>query len=269
MAAELRKMISSEVYKAARRRSTLAVPVIVILATVLVFVAVDLAAQRHWAGIPSGFYLLARVIEQMQYVIALLAVIMTCFHVSGEFSQGTVKAVWVRPVGRRGWYAGKLLCAAGAVVGLLLLAVLTGVVLAWAKYGFAGLMEKDYMVHSAGSLAGRFALSILLTTWAYLGLVAATAAVAAFINRAGAAIAVVAVIAFLMMVLSMFPAFEPFLLSTCLGQPLEQMTFMSKGLPLPLEWDTLIWRELVCTGAWMAAALAAGLLFIGKKEITF
>ncbi len=236
---------------------------------VLLFFAVDFAARKDWIGLPSGFYVASTTIGWMVNIVALLSIIMTCFHVSGEFALGTVKPAWVRPVSRSSWYSGKLISSAAASTFIFMLAVVTVTILAWAKYGFSDLMEKNYLVHSASSMAGRFVLVTLLTVVTLWALVAVTAMLASFFNRPGSAIAVAILLSFLMTVIAIFPRATPFLLSTCLTSPFEQMTFMSKGLPLPLEWTTLIWRELACSFAWITAAVIAGITVIRKKEITF
>lgn len=92
---------------------------------------------------------------------------------------------------------------------------------------------------------------------------------AAHFNRPGSAIAVVVLLAVALTVVAVFKPARPFILTSAISMPFEQMTAMSKGLPLPLEWGDLVWKTLVCAGSWLVLSCAAGHAIIARKEITF
>jgi hypothetical protein len=265
---DITRVVSAEVLKCRRRRSTVVLPVIVAALAVLVYFGLEIGARNNWFGVPSGFFVASSSIGWITNAVVLLLVVVTSFVVSQEFALGTVKSAWVRPVNRGGWYAAKCVTAAGMVTALFVLAVVVVVALAAARSGFTDLMEKDYLVHSARSMGARMALTTGLTLFVLWSATAVTAALAARVNHAGGAIAVALGLGIAMAALSVFPPVRPYLLTTYLGLPSEQMVAMSKGLPLPLEWGDLIGRTLAAGGAWALAAYAIGLWIVQRKEIT-
>ena len=194
MTSDIVNIISAEKYKLLRRRSTAAMLPGVLLLSVIIFFSVDLAAQRDWIGIPSGFYLASVAIGWMVNIIALLTIIIVAFQISGEFALGTVKPAWTRPVSRSSWFAGKLISvsAISSVLFIVSLAAIT--LLASVKYGFSDLMEKDYLVHASSSLAGRYIQVSFLTLVSFWALAAVTAVFAACFVRPGSTIAVTVVL---------------------------------------------------------------------------
>ena len=262
-------IISAEKYKLLKRRSTVAWLPGVALLSVILFLAVDLAAQRDWIGIPSGFYLASAAIGWMVNILALLTIIFVSFQISGEFALGTVKPAWTRPVRRSAWFTGKLLSVSAVSSVLFIISLATITLLASMKYGFSDLMEKDYLVHSVSVLAGRFIQASFLTLLSFWALAAVTAMFAACFVRPGSTIAVTVVLSFFMSVIAIFQQAVPFLLSSALTLPYQQMKMMSKGLPVPLEWNDLTWRTIACASAYLILAVVSGVNIINKKEVTF
>ncbi|MCK4549562.1 MAG: hypothetical protein KAU49_05315, partial [Candidatus Krumholzibacteria bacterium] len=234
-----------------------------------VFMAIAYAASRDWAGIPSGFYLASSTSGWMINVTGLLAMIITCFQISGEFALGTVKPAWVRGLSRHGWLSGKVVSAAMAVSVLFIIIIVVSLVSAGAKYGFTDLKEKDFVVHTSAALWKGYLISTALTIFSLWAVVTVTSMLAAYLNRPGSAIAVAVLVAVALTVVAVFKPARPFLLTSAISMPFEQMTAMSKGLPLPLEWGELIWKTLACAGSWLAVSCAAGHAIIARKEITF
>jgi len=265
---DISRVVSAEVLKFKRRRSKVVLPSVVVALAVLIYFGLEVGARNHWFGLPSGFFVASSAIGWITNAIVLLLVVVTSFVVSQEFALGTVKSVWVRPVKRNGWYAAKILTAAGIVTALFVLACVVVLALAAARSGFADLMEKDYLVHSARSLGFRMALTTGLTLFMLWSATVVTAALAARFNHSGGAIAAALGLGIAMTALSVFPPVRPYLLTTYLGLPSEQMVAMSKGLPLPLEWGDLIWRTFAAGGVWALAAYAIGLRIVQRKEIT-
>jgi ABC-type transport system involved in multi-copper enzyme maturation permease subunit len=266
---DLSRVISAEWLKLKRRRSTYVVPLLVVALSVLVFLGLGTAAKREWIGVPSGFYMTSATIAWLVDVLAILTVVITCFHISGEFSLGTVKAAWTKPITRRHWYAGKLIFACASASALFIALIAVVVVLAAVRFGFTDLMEKDYLIHTRSGLGLALVLVLALTFWALWAVTAVSAALAGLFNHAGTSIAAGLGLGLLMTVLSIFPSVKPFLLSTHINVPMEQMIAMSKGLPLPFDWSELAWKTLVGAGAWLVLALLAGDRIIRNKEITF
>ena len=265
---DLARVISAEWFKLKRRRSTYVVPLLVVGLSVLLFLGLGMAARREWMGVPSGFYMTSATIAWLVDVLALLTVVVTCFHISGEFSLGTVKAAWTKPVTRQNWYLGKLIFGCASVSALFVAVIAVVVVLAAVRFGFTDLMEKDYLIHTRSGLGLALVLVLALTFWALCAVTVVSALLAGLFNHAGASIAAGLGLGLLMTVLGIFPSVRPYLLSTHINMPLEQMTAMSKGLPLPFDWGELAWKTLIGAGAWMVLGLAAGDRIIRKKEIT-
>jgi len=269
MKSDVARIVAAEWLKLRHRRTTVVVPAAVCVMTVVIFFALELAARARFTGLPSGFHVTAATLDlTTSLVLLLIAVVGTCFHISREFALGTAKSAWTRPLTRRAWYSGKVLSAGMAISGLFVLTVMIVIVLAAWRFGFTDLMEKDYLVHSAGNLWWRMALAFALTLWGLWAVVSVVAALAALFNHPGGAIAAALGLGILFTILGMFSAIAPFLLSTCVSLPLDQLAAMSQGLSLPQSWGQTIWRSLFGGGIWMSAAWAIGLGYIGRKEIT-
>jgi ABC-type transport system involved in multi-copper enzyme maturation permease subunit len=174
----------------------------------------------------------------------------------------------VRPVTRAQWYAAKVCTAAASLSGLFLLVVAVVMVLAVFRLGLTDLTEKDYVVHTARSLTLRLILSVGLTVFALWAVTVFVAMVAGLFNHPGGTIAMALGAGVLMMVLGAFPAVRPFLLTTYVSSPWEQMVAMSKGLPLPFEWGRLTWQTMAGAGVWIILTFALGQRVIKNKEIT-
>jgi len=269
MSSDTAKIISAEWLKLKHRRTTVIIPLVVLALAVIIFFGLDLATRRDWIGIPSGFNVAAGTIYWVIRVLMLIVVIATCFHISREFALGTVKSAWVRPVTRNAWFAGKVLSAVGAISALFVIVVAVIMVLAAWRFGLTDLMEKDYLVHTSGSLGWRMLLTVALTLWGLWTTIAVVAMLAAFFNHPGGAIAAGLGLGFLLTVLEIFPDAGPFLLSTYLSLPIEQMVEMSKGVSLSYSWGDVAQQTLIGGGVWMIIGLIVGQQAIKRKEITF
>lgn len=263
------RVLGAEVYKARYRRSTWALPISAAAVTAMVFFAVDYAAGRDWIGVPGGWYLASSTTGWMIDITGLIAIVMTCFAVSGEFSRGTVKPALTRGISRGGWYAGRVVAVCAATTVLLAAVMLTALALAGTLRSLSDLLEKDFLIHSSADLFRGFVLCSALTLAVLWAVVSAAAMVSSLVGRAGSAIALAIFLAAGMTVLSVFDPLRPFLLGDALGLPMAQMISMSKGLPLPLEWSSLARRTLLCAAGWTAATCALGILVMRRKEITF
>ncbi len=261
------RALAAEWLKMKRRRTTWILPVLLLLATVVVYFTVYHATERQWIGEPEGFNITAAALHVMLSLLQLLVVIVTCFLIAREFSWGTVESTWVRPLGRGSWYVGKLITAGVAAGVMFLICVVTVTALTYLTVGYGDLTEQEYLVHAAGDLGWRLALTVLLTLWGLWAVAGVTALVSAIFGHPGGALATVLGLGLAMTVLSIYPATAPFLLSSQVTSPMEQMIAMSKGVPLPYAWDTLIWRTLVGAGVWMGLAVAAGVMLVRRKEI--
>ena len=152
---------------------------------------------------------------------------------------------------------------------LFMLAAVVAVILSGLRFGFTDLMEKDYLVHTAGNLRLQLLLTTVLILWNLLAVTSVAAAFASWFNHPGGAIAACLGMGLILTVAAVFEPLKPFLLNIHLSLPSEQMVAMSKGLPLPLGTGGLVWRSLAGGGVWMACALGAGYLIVRRKEITF
>lgn len=269
MRGEIRKVLLAEKVKLRRKRTTWSIPSAIAVMTFLVFLAIAYATSRDWTGIPSGFYLASSTTGWMINVTGLLAMIITCFQISGEFALGTVKPAWVRGLSRHGWLSGKIVSAAMAVTILFLIVIVFSLISAGLKYGFTDLKEKDFVVHTSAALWKGYLISSALTLFSLWAVVTVTSMLAAHFNRPGSAIAAVVLIAVALTIVAVFKPARPFMLTSAISMPFEQMTAMSKGLPLPLEWGDLIWKTLACAGSWLAVSCITGHVIIARKEITF
>jgi ABC-type transport system involved in multi-copper enzyme maturation permease subunit len=264
---DVKIVIASEFYKLGRTRSVKIIPVLLVIVTVTIFLAVGAASENLSFGIESAFYIFASSIGWIVKALAFSAIIISSFQISNEFSMGTVRAAWSHPVSRRSWYLGKLIHIFAVTAALLILSAALLLILTAFKYDFNPLIENEYMIHSEAGLWGRLLLSLLLTLWVTAVLVSAASAVALFFNSAGSSMAAVVAAGLLMVLLEIFSGARPFLLTTYISTPADQFTVMTKGLPLQMSWKDIIYHTVGFTSIYLAAALAAGIAAAGKREI--
>ena len=266
---DMRNVIAAELLKLRKKRSTFVMPLIVVGMSAAILWGLSLAAQRDWIGVPSAFYLVSATMGWVVNIVGLFAVIIASFHISREFALGTVKSAWVRPIRRHVWYTAKVISAWMMICALFLLTIIILIGLAASVFHFTDLMEKEFLVHSAGSLWGMLAVTVLLVLLTLCAVSTAITGIAVFFNHPGGAIGAGFGFGVLLIVLGVFPVMQPFLLTTHITRPVEQMIAMSKGLPLPLEWSTLVWQTIVGSVAWITVTYGIGALWIRRKEITF
>lgn len=269
MRSDILGVLNADFYKLSRSRTKFVVPAGFILIIVFLFIGLSTAAQRNFFGIPSGFYISSACLGWMVNIIVLCLVVITSFEISNEFAMGTVKSVLVRPLTRHAWLTAKTIYVCLIAAVLLASASIVVICLAWFKFGLTGLTENNYVIHSARSLEWKLFIVLILTLWNLCAVVNLSVAISTIFYRPGSSISTLLALSLLMVVLGIFPVLKGFLLTTFVSLPFEQMTAMTKGLPLPLSWSNLIWRTLVVSGAYMIISIAAGQLIIARKEITF
>jgi ABC-type transport system involved in multi-copper enzyme maturation permease subunit len=268
MRADVIKTISVDWFKAKRQKMTYILPALLVVVAVTMVFVLELAARRNWIGVPDGYFITASVMSWMNNIMVLLVVVFTSFGVAQEFAFGTVKSAWVRPVARSQWYTGKLIFSGGIVTDLFLITGATVFFLVMIRLGYADLMEKNFVVHTSGSLGLRLALVSGLTLWALWAMTAVVGMIASLFPQPGGAIAAGLGLGILMMVMSAFEPIRPFLLTHYVSIPFEQMISMSKGVPLPFEWKQLIIRGLAIPFGWMIITFFIGQRIIRNKEIS-
>jgi len=261
------RTISAELFKMRRQRVSWILPLALGAVAVLLYLLAEMGARRDWIGVPSGYFVASSVIQWMINVMILVTVVVTSTSIASEFSAGTVRSAWVRPLSRRRWFMGKVAVGAAVVIALFTLVAGLAAFLGLVRLGLEDLRENQYVLHTSGALGGRLLLSLVLSGWALCACVALAALFASFASGGAQAIALGIGAGIALTMLGVIPAVRPFLLSTYIQLPADQMVAMSKGLPLTIDWATLSWRTLGCGAGWMIAALGTGAAIIGRREI--
>ncbi len=267
MPSGVRRVLAAEGLKLRRRKTTFVVPVLLVAISVVATVGVHQAARRQWIGEATGFHVAASALQLLVNLVLLLVVVVSSFLVAREFGWGTAKSAWIRPLSRSDWVGGKLLFAAGLSSGMWIAVLVPVIALAAATAGFEDLMEKDYLLHPAGSLWGHLLLAAGLTQWSLWAVTVVAAALAALCGHPGGAVTAGVGLGLLMTLLSVFPGAEPFLLSTYVSMPWEQMIAMSKGLPLPHAWGDVFAMVFLGAGVWMVIAFALTMRTVRTREV--
>jgi len=268
MSNDVGRVIGAEILKMRRLKSTFALPTTAVALAAIQAILFDIFQRRALVGEPSGFFVGATTLGWMTTAIALLAIVLTSFLISREFALGTIKTAWTCQLKREHWYAGKVVTAVLAVVGIYVLVVATILLVAWTRAGFGDLAEGGLVIHEVRDLSIRMALCATLTLFALCALVILAAQVATLVNNAGTAIAIGVGLGVVMSGLQAVSVLRPFMLTTYLAAPLSQMSAMSRGFPLPYEWNELLWKCLVGAGAWMIVAYIGGHIAIKRREVT-
>jgi ABC-type transport system involved in multi-copper enzyme maturation permease subunit len=261
------RVLSAEWLRVRKSRATLAGLVTYIAVVLILYLTYYLAVRRSFMGIPTGFYLSGAVLSAAVTPLAFVGVLLVAFSMGREFSSGTISLVWARSLTRRGWLAGKVL---GSVVHLKVFFVLALVLIlaaAGMQLGFSSLMEKDYLIHSAGSLWWSLILAAALTWVALVAAVIFVSVPALYIASPGGTIAVSVVAGFILQLAAGWDALKPFLLSTYLSAPLAQFVAMSKGLPMTEEWGSLTRTCLLGSLIWMLAGWFWAVWIVNRKEV--
>lgn len=265
---DIAKTVAAERFKLSRQKITWILPIAVVLVVFIMSMVLEFAARQDWIGVPSGYFVAASVINWMSNVLLLLVVVVTSFLIAQEFAIGTVKGAWIRPLERSKWFTGKIVVTLGVVTILFVLAVTIAMLIAFVRIGFSDLMENTYLIHSSGALFGRLLLCTALTIWALWSAAMLVAMIAGGMSHPGGTIAVALAVGIGMTIMGAIDPVRPYLISSYVALPFEQMVAMSKGLPLPLEWGQLVMRSLGVPAVWMLATFLIGQRVIRKREIS-
>lgn len=190
-----------------------------------------------WAYAPGifevyGFFLVSgfqvpglSLLSSMQYLLPLLVSIAAAELLGTEIANGTLPTILLRPVTRPNWLAAKLIVVT-VYPFVMLLVFLIASLLAGIPFGFggffggtglgeAGLLGQGMLTPTAafGELVRGYVLAALALV--PIGMLALLFTVV-FMNAAAGALATLAALIF-MQLLVVFPAIEPFLLTTQLG----------------------------------------------------
>ena len=261
------RTVSADWLKLRKSRATFAGLVAYVVVVLALYFTYYVAVRRSFIGIPTGFCLAGATLSAAVLPMAFVGILLVAFSLGREFSSGTIHLVWVRPLTRRGWLAGKVL---GNVLHLKVFLVLTLVLVlasAGGQLGFSSLMEKEYQVHSVNSLWLRLLLVLVLTWIALVATVVFCCVPALYVASPGGAIAVSVVIGFVLQLAAGWDVLRPFLLSTYLSAPLNQFVAMSKGLPLPEEWGRLTRTCLAGSLLWMLIGWLWASWIVRRKEV--
>lgn len=189
----------------------------------------------------SGFQVPAlSLLSGMEFLMPLLVAIAAAELLGIEVTHGTLPTVLLRPVTRSQWLATKLTVMTVYPFGLMAFFLLTSLV-AGVPYGFGrftggtglgqgGLTGEGLMAPAAafGEILGAYAIAaVSLVPIALLALLATVV----FMNAAGGALATMSVLIF-MQLLVVFPALEPFLLTSHLSAYAEPVAGMGWTLTL-------------------------------------
>lgn len=233
----------------------------------ILYLSYFLAVRRSFVGIPTGFYLSGAVLSAAVTPLAFVAILIVAFSVAREFSAGTIQQVWVRPLSRRGWFAGKLLGSVILLKAYLALTLLLVLLIAGLQLGFSDLMEKEYMIHGAASMWWSLLLAVLLTTVALVAVISTVGICALILGSPGATIAVAVVAGFVLQLASSWDLLRPLLLPTYLSAPMTQFVAMAKGLPLPETWGRLTRTCLSGSVIWILASWLWASWVVKRKEV--
>jgi ABC-type transport system involved in multi-copper enzyme maturation permease subunit len=264
---DVRRVLSAEWLKARGSRGLYAGPVVYVVVLVLLYVAYNVAARQGLIGIETGFFVAGSVLSAATTPLAFVALLLTAFGISREFSQRTIQNVWTRPINRSGWLLGKAISAGMMIGSYFLLTVVVVLVLAGGQFGYAPLAEKDYIIHTSGALWGNLLLCAFLTLAAMLTVVIVAGIPAILVNNAGGALALMLTAGFLMQIADGWDALRPFLITTYIGQPFEQFVAMAKGIPVPWEWGALVRTCVIGTVAWSVGGILGSMALVRRKEI--
>ncbi|MBI5869226.1 MAG: ABC transporter permease [candidate division Zixibacteria bacterium] len=251
-----------------RKSRAMAAGLVTYLAVVAMFyLTYHLLVRRSFTGIPTGFYLSGSVLSAAVTSLEFAMTLIVAFSVAREFSAGTIQQVWVRPLSRMSWLSGKLLTSVVVLKVWWVLTLLFVLVVAGVQLGFSDLMEKEYLIHSAGSLWWALLLTVALTTLALAAEIGIVAVCALIIGNPGGTIAVAVIARFILQLASNWDLLRPLILPTYVTAPLGQFIAMSKGLPLPESWGHLTRTCLIGSLVWILAGWLWASWIVKRREV--
>ncbi|GAB4327113.1 MAG: hypothetical protein Kow0074_22220 [Candidatus Zixiibacteriota bacterium] len=265
---EVRRVISAEWLKRRHSRGISVGPIIYTLILIVIYAGYEIAARESVIGIDTGFFVAGSALAASTTPLAFLVALIVSYAIAREFSQGTIQLVWTRPIGRRGWLNGKTIFGVCEACAYVLLTVLVILVAAWLRLGFESLTEKAYVIHTQSALWGHLMLAIGLTTLGLIAVIAVASIPALVMSSPGGALAAMIIAGFVMQIGGSWGVLQPYLLTTYISQPLEQFVAMSKGLPEPWKWSTLVRVCLIGSIVWGAAGWGVASVLATRKEIT-
>ena len=264
---EATRVVAAEWHKLRRSRSTFVGLLLYAVLVVILYITFEIAADRSFIGILSGFYVAGATVSAAITPLAFVALLLGTFSIAREFSQGTIYSVWTRPLTRGGWLLGKVLAVAGHISVYFFVTALIVLLASGLRLGFSDLMEKDYLIYSLGSLWWRLVLSLALV-WLSVVVVSILAVIPAlYVGSPGGALTIALGIGFVMQIAGDLESLQPLLITSYLSMPLEQFVAMSKGVPVPDEWGTLIRTCMIGTSAWAVLGGLWARWVVYRKEV--
>jgi ABC-type transport system involved in multi-copper enzyme maturation permease subunit len=264
---EVCRVVSAEWLKARKSRASLAGLATFIAVVLILYLTYYIAARRSFVGIPTGFYVTGAVLSAAITPLAFVAVLLMAFSMAREFSAGTISLVWTRPMTRSGWLTGKMLAGVLHLKVFFILTLLLILAAAGMQLGFSGLMEKEYLIHSAGSLWWRLVLVLVLTWVALVAVVVAASVPALYAASPGGTIAISVIAGFVLQLAAGWETLKSFVLPAYLSSPMAQFVAMSKGLPLPEDWGELTRTCLVGSLIWIIVGWLWASWLVKRKEV--
>ena len=261
------RVVSADWLRRRRSRAAYVGPSVYGVILVVMYIGYEIAARQGVIGVDSGFFVAGSALAASTTPLAFIVALIVSYAIAREFSQGTIHLAWSRPIGRSGWLLGKTAFGTLELCGYFVLTLVILLAAAGLRFGFDSLTEKAYVIHASSTLWQHLVLSAFLTLWGLLAVIPLAAIPAILINSPGGALAVMIITGFVMQIGGSWGALQPYLLTTYIGQPFEQFVAMSKGLPEPWEWSTLVSYCLTGSAVWAGLGWAVSVVLARRKEL--
>lgn len=213
----------------------------------------------------TGFQVSAFSIQFVLQIMTLIILAMSSISLAGEISSGTVKTVLARNIKRRDFIIGKFTALFFTSVMVLLLIYLLGLVAGQFSGGLVSLKDGDYLMCSAGRLAGSYFISFVLFIPPLVALISFGIFISVIVRGAGGAVGT-GIISFLVLqMLSQLDRIDKYLFTRYLTLPMDNFSKLTEGIFLSQK-SSVYWNLGVST-TYTAIFLSLSVLIFCKKDL--
>ena len=259
------RALAAEWMRLSGGRAPLLLPLAALLAAAYAL-ALGVAVDSGVMGARSGYYLAAVACSGAALTSAVVGALAAAGGVAGDQANGLLRTVFSRPIHRGAWLAGRLAALVGGQICLFLCAAVGSVAAGFARFGYAGVSEGDYVMASAGFLTSQLLVAIGLSLLAQLAAVVTGGAVGALVGRPAGAAVTVALVGAVLVALTRWPSADRLLPVGAVTAPLDRVAQLAQGIAGHHAGDGAAAWVVVCL-LWLGLGFIIGTLALIRADV--
>ena len=217
-------------------------------------------------GEAGGFNFSASLTLSVSRILLFLIVILACTSIPGEVQSGILKSLLVKRLKRDEIVLGKGLALSIFSFVILSLVFILGFISGIILYGFGGIAEKGYVIHSSGSLLLNAWLSLFLIIFPIVAIISLSLLISVLFSNPLLSVIAGLGFHFLSSIFIELELFSDIFLTRYLLFPWAQYQRMAQGLYSAGAAE--FFQMILVTLIYMVGSLSLALIIFRKKELS-